>query len=332
MNTEMPPFDNRHVRRAVSYAIDREQVASVGQGTCAPTARWSRTCSSRRRRAGRATTTTSPRRAWRATRHDRGPASATARILHSRSWTRTRRTPRDHQQQLAKIGIRIKLQVVGWPTFQPRRRRKTAHGLLRWHADFPDASTFFEPISPRASRTRRARTPPSSPTRLDGVLDRARRSTNADERGELQEGQRSWPGGAWATTYATTSSCGSPTCAATGPPGARPASATLGSTRCQAGLPAGCSRPAGAGPPHLPRAARASVHQPLARGNADARVLGRRLLWSLFTVWAVDCYVHLQRAARGPRAGHRWPSGQAATCPHSRSSNRPARPSATRAT
>lgn len=32
MNTEMPPFDNRHFRRAVSFAINREQVASIRPG------------------------------------------------------------------------------------------------------------------------------------------------------------------------------------------------------------------------------------------------------------------------------------------------------------
>src|SRR5678816_4040122 len=36
MNTEMPPFDNLHFRRAVSFAIDRKEVASVRPGHVKP--------------------------------------------------------------------------------------------------------------------------------------------------------------------------------------------------------------------------------------------------------------------------------------------------------
>jgi ABC-type dipeptide/oligopeptide/nickel transport system permease subunit/ABC-type transport system substrate-binding protein len=51
------------------------------------------------------------------------------------------------QQQLAKVGIRIRLKLVSYPTYlaEVSRRRTSAMGWTGWGADFPDPSNFFEP-------------------------------------------------------------------------------------------------------------------------------------------------------------------------------------------
>lgn len=52
------------------------------------------------------------------------------------------------QQQLARIGIRIRLRLQTWASFlaEVQRRRTARMGNTGWVADYPDASNFFEPI------------------------------------------------------------------------------------------------------------------------------------------------------------------------------------------
>ncbi len=51
------------------------------------------------------------------------------------------------QQQLARVGLRVRLRLVSWATYQAEvsRRRTVAMGRAGWGADFPDPSNFFEP-------------------------------------------------------------------------------------------------------------------------------------------------------------------------------------------
>lgn len=53
-----------------------------------------------------------------------------------------------YQQQLAKIGIRIRLKMVSWSAYlaETARRGTTKMGSDGWAMDFPDPSDFFEPI------------------------------------------------------------------------------------------------------------------------------------------------------------------------------------------
>jgi ABC-type dipeptide/oligopeptide/nickel transport system permease subunit/ABC-type transport system substrate-binding protein len=52
------------------------------------------------------------------------------------------------QQQLARIGIVLRLKLVSWPAWMAlvSTRGAAAIGLRGWQADYPDPSTFFEPI------------------------------------------------------------------------------------------------------------------------------------------------------------------------------------------
>jgi ABC-type transport system substrate-binding protein len=52
------------------------------------------------------------------------------------------------QQQLARIGLRIRLRLVTYASFlaESTRRRTAAMGRAGWSADYPDPGDFFEPI------------------------------------------------------------------------------------------------------------------------------------------------------------------------------------------
>ena len=51
------------------------------------------------------------------------------------------------QQQLARVGLRIRLKLVTYASFlaESQRRRAAAMGRAGWSADYPDPGDFFEP-------------------------------------------------------------------------------------------------------------------------------------------------------------------------------------------
>lgn len=214
MNTEMAPFDNRHVRRAVSYAIDREQVASVRPGhvqahaKMVPNVLIPASADYPQQHYDYALALEEMRLAGFAYDPKTGQGGYPHEIPYLAILDSYAQTAAEvYQQQLARIGLRIKIQVVGWPTFLAKTgRRKTAPmGFSGWHADFPDPSTFFEPIL--ASKSIQDEESQNaaffSDKGFDDLLDRARRSTDDGERKELYRQAeavvaREAP---WATTY-----------------------------------------------------------------------------------------------------------------------------------
>ncbi|WP_437291470.1 ABC transporter substrate-binding protein [Sorangium sp. So ce406] len=59
------------------------------------------------------------------------------------------------QQQLARVGLRVRLRLVSWATYlaEVSRRRAVPMGWVGWQADFPDPASIFEPtLSSRAIR------------------------------------------------------------------------------------------------------------------------------------------------------------------------------------
>jgi len=214
MNTEMPPFDNRHVRRAVSYAIDREQLAGVRPGhvrahaKMVPNVLIAPEPEYPQQRFDYATALEEMRLAGYAYDPKTGQGGYPHEIPYLAILDSYAQTAAEiYQQQLAKIGIRIKIQVVGWPTFLAKTgRRKTAQmGFSGWHADFPDPSTFFEPIlATKSIQDEESQNAAFfSNKELDDVLDRARRSTSTDERKALYRRAEAIVAdeAPWATTY-----------------------------------------------------------------------------------------------------------------------------------
>jgi ABC-type transport system substrate-binding protein len=189
MNTELAPFDNRHVRRAVAFAINREQVAAIRPGhvqahtKIVPNALIPTTPGYPGQRFDYQKALEEMRLAGYA--YD--PATGKGGYPHEIPYlaiidSNSAQAAEVYQQHLARIGIRIRIQLVGWPTYLAKSsRRKTAQmGFVGWHADFPDPSTFFEPIlASKAIQEEESQNAAFFRNKeLDGVLDRARRSTD----------------------------------------------------------------------------------------------------------------------------------------------------------
>ena len=160
LNTEMPPFDNRALRRAVAFALDpsvlerirpdivaadrivppsiRVPGASLGAAPPTPMRRFDRPAAlAEMERAGY--------RFDEATGKGGYPTPIDF-IAVPDTWDQ--QTGEIWQQQLARIGIRIRLHLVTFATFQAEstRRHGAMMGKTGWNADFPDPSNFFEPI------------------------------------------------------------------------------------------------------------------------------------------------------------------------------------------
>lgn len=153
LNTEMPPFDDVRVRRAVGFALDpsflslvRAEVAETDRvlppGVPGP-----------------------PRDAP-MRRHDLAKALSLMALAGYPFDPKTGRGGYPHEleyltlpdsfeqmaaevyiRQLAKIGLRVRLKLVPFASYlaQATRRKTTAMGWVGWTADFPDPSNFFEP-------------------------------------------------------------------------------------------------------------------------------------------------------------------------------------------
>lgn len=188
MNNELSPFDDVHVRRAVSLAVDRS--------------RW------RRARANRMFLTGQPIPAGIAGYDEAMPNAHHFDLERAREemalaghpvtregdvwvaegvsevemWVGEGDTGRAYgeltQQDLAQIGIAVTLRQVAFPIYlqETGRRRTVALFLAGWSADFPDASNFLDilfhsrSIHDEASENRTFYSNPA----LDALLDRAR--------------------------------------------------------------------------------------------------------------------------------------------------------------
>ncbi len=155
LNTEMAPFDNRHIRRAVALAIDSSVLSKV-KTSIAPADRML------------PASIPGPSRKVPMRRYDLAAAlreMAQSGCCAYDPETKTGGYPGEiryltvpdtfeqsaaevFQQQLARIGIRIRLELVSYASWHARvsRRKTVAMGWSGWMADFPDPSNFFAPI------------------------------------------------------------------------------------------------------------------------------------------------------------------------------------------
>jgi ABC-type transport system substrate-binding protein len=193
MNTTIPPFDNVEVRRAVAAAIDREHYRLLkpayvtpldqpippdvpGYASDLPGQRYDYAAAlDHMRKAGLPYDPAAGRGGWPEpidyVVYDQGFPIYTAQLL---------------QQQLAKIGLRIRIRLVSWQTFLTLQRRKGGAAMSpgNWGMDYPDPSSFFEPLF-----TTRSIGPESSDNtafysnpRVDDLVARARRELDEKQR------------------------------------------------------------------------------------------------------------------------------------------------------
>jgi len=154
LNTEMPPFDRRGVRRAVALALDPAVVAAqradltesdrmVPASIPGPAER------KPMRRHDLAAALAEMARAGYPYDPATGKGGYPATLEHlAVADSSDQQQAEVWQQQLAQIGIRLRLRLVTWATFlaEVQRRHTVPMGNTGWTADFPDASNFFEPI------------------------------------------------------------------------------------------------------------------------------------------------------------------------------------------
>jgi ABC-type transport system substrate-binding protein len=155
MNTRVAPFDNVEVRRAVAAAIDREHYRLLkpayvtplggpippgipGYESEVPCQRYDYAAAlDHMRKAGLAFDPATGRGGWPHSIdyvvYDQGLLIYTAQLL---------------QQELAKIGLRIELRLVSWQTFLTLQHRQDGAAMSpgNWAMDYPDPSSFFEPL------------------------------------------------------------------------------------------------------------------------------------------------------------------------------------------
>ncbi len=197
LNTELPPFDRREVRRAVSKALDpsvlthlRPDMVIADRVVPPSIPGVSRQRVMRRfdldgaleemARAGYAFDPKTGRG---------GYPEPIDYIAVPDTWDQ--QSGEIWQQQLAKIGIRVRLRLVTFAAFlsESGRRRAVPMGKTGWNADFPDPSNFFEPILTTAAISDEGSENSAffSSAALDALLVRAHGEPDPERRASLYE-------------------------------------------------------------------------------------------------------------------------------------------------
>ena len=192
MNTEIPPFDNVHVRRAVAFAIDREGWARARGGRLAP--------------IGQLVPHNVPghienlpgahhfdleraKEEMRLAGHPDGLDEPVTLVLGDGDASRI--SGEIIQSELARIGIEVELRMLSFAAFlqETGTRGRAQMTFTGWNMDFPDPANFYEPllhsraISDENSNNRAFYSNPV----LDELLDEARAETDRAKRREMYE-------------------------------------------------------------------------------------------------------------------------------------------------
>jgi ABC-type transport system substrate-binding protein len=196
MNTEMPPFDNVEIRRAVAAAIDRDELVMIRASNLRaanqpippavfgydPSLRGQKydyqAALEHMRKAGYPYDPVTKTGGWPGvipyTVYAQGLNAYTGQII---------------QQQLAKIGIRIELRIVNYASYLAirGRRKQSPFGPSIWEQDYPDGMSFLEPLFETKSINDEESNNWSfySNPRYDEIVERARRELDDAKRKKL---------------------------------------------------------------------------------------------------------------------------------------------------
>lgn len=196
MNTEIAPFDNVEVRRAVAAAIDRRAIVAidplrlrVGTGPLPPGAAGF-DANLRCQRFDREAALEHMRRAG----FPYDPASATGGLSKPIPYLATARTFAERsvavlQSQLAAIGIRIAPKLVSYSAYvaATHRRGAVAMAPVGWTQDYPDPSNFFDALYASTGIDANDATNTSfyANARVDDLLEKAHQEADVDVRKQL---------------------------------------------------------------------------------------------------------------------------------------------------
>jgi len=193
MNVEMAPFDNVEIRRAVAAAIDRDQIRMLKTPSLIPLYRVLvpslggddpnfpaqkhdyAAALEHMRRAGFPYDPATGKGGW--------PKPITYPVYKQGLYELSAQLL---QQQLAKIGLRLEIKVVSFPTYlmMTKRRGTTAMAPAGWQQDYPDPNDFFEPIFTTSAINDEDSNNGAfySNPRLDDLVVRGRRELDAAKR------------------------------------------------------------------------------------------------------------------------------------------------------
>lgn len=202
MNTEIAPFDNIEIRRAVASALDRNQLQQVRAANLRPAylpvppgvEGYDPTLKGQRfdlaealehmKRAG----------------YPYDPEARTGGWPHAISYLTYVQGLDEYMvqvvmQQLERIGLHLDVRVVNYPTFLAlrARRKQAVSGPGFWQQDYPEAGSFLEPLFHSKSINDEESNNWSfySNPRVDELIDRARHELEPERRkktyGEAQE-------------------------------------------------------------------------------------------------------------------------------------------------
>jgi len=213
MNTEMPPFDNVDVRRAVSFAIDRRQFALIKATNMTPNTRpfppgfpgveafEGQTYDYQKAleymaKAGFA--------------YD--PKTGEGGYPHVVPYVVYRQGLHEYgaqvlAQQLARIGIRLEVRLVNYPSYfaLTHRRKSVPISPQGWQQEFPDPSNFLDPLYHSRTITEEDsnNTAFYKNTEVDRLLDAARRELSPPKRTQIyaEAERRILDDAPWAYTF-----------------------------------------------------------------------------------------------------------------------------------
>lgn len=196
MNVEVPPFDNVEIRRAVAAAIDREQLRQLRAANLTtanqlvPAGVFGYDPELEGQRFDYAAALEHMRRAG----YPYDPVTKTGGWPYVIPYVVYKQglpeyTGQVLKQQLEKVGLRIEIRIVNYPTWSALRgRRKTsAFGPGFWLQDYPDALSFLEPIFHSKGFAEEDSNNWSfyKNPRLDDLIDRAHKELDDDRRKKL---------------------------------------------------------------------------------------------------------------------------------------------------
>ncbi len=187
MNVRHKPFDDRRVRQALNYALDKTHTARLLNATTVP--------------AHGILPPGMPGRDPMLAPYPHDIAKARALLAEAgyphgfdvdyatTNDEETQKVAESLQSDLAEAGVRVHITVMSWATFLTAIARPDgpAFSFISWSADFPDPTNYFDPkFHSRAIR-------PTSSTndsfyanpQLDAVLDAARQDTDPESRAAL---------------------------------------------------------------------------------------------------------------------------------------------------